>query len=110
MIDVLFETGVMTKMDRAAFAAYCQSYGRWVQAERQIAKLQGKNELNGLLVKTKGGNIIQQPLVGIANKAKADMVRFAAEFGMTPSSRTRIKITRTTKKENPFARNGMRPA
>ena len=110
LIDILFETGVMTETDRAAFAAYCQSYGRWVQAERQIAKLQGKNELNGLLVKTKDGNIIQRPLVGIANKAKADMVRFAAEFGMTPSSRTRIKITGTTKKENPFARNGMRPA
>ena len=49
LIDILFETGVMTKMDRAAFAAYCQSYGRWVQAERQIAKLQEKNELNGLV-------------------------------------------------------------
>ena len=110
LIDILFETGVMTETDRAAFAAYCQSYGRWVQAERQIAKLQEKNELNGFLIKTKEGNIIQQPLVGIANKAKADMVRFAAEFGMTPSSRARIEITGTTKKENPFARNGNRPA
>ena len=63
-----------------------------------------------LLIKTKEGNIIQQPLVGIANKAKADMVRFAAEFGMTPSSRARIEITGTTQKENPFARNGKRPA
>jgi phage terminase small subunit len=39
LIDILFKTGVMTETDRAAFAAYCQSYGRWVQAERQIAKL-----------------------------------------------------------------------
>ena len=110
LIDILFGAGVMTESDRAAFAAYCQSYGRWAQAERQLAKLQEKNELNGLLIKTKDGNIIHHPLVGIANKAKADMVRFATEFGMTPSSRTTVEITAATRKENPFARNGKRPA
>ena len=29
-------------------------------------------------------------LVGAANKAAADMMRYAAEFGMTPSARSRI--------------------
>jgi len=44
----------------------------------------------GLMIKTTNGNAIQNPLVGTANKAAADMVRYAAEFGMTPSARSRI--------------------
>ena len=32
----------------------------------------------------------QNPLVHAANNAMADMVRYAAEFGFTPSSRTQI--------------------
>lgn len=43
-----------------------------------------------LLVYTGNGNLIQNPLVGISRRAAADMLRFAAEFGMTPSARSRI--------------------
>jgi phage terminase small subunit len=39
---------------------------------------------------TTNGNAIQNPLIGTANKAASDMVRYAAEFGMTPSARARI--------------------
>ena len=45
------------------------------------------------MIKTTNGNAIQNPLVGTANKAATDMVRFAAEFGMTPSARSRINVT-----------------
>lgn len=43
-----------------------------------------------LVVWTGNGNLIQNPLVGISRRAAADMLRFAAEFGMTPSARSRI--------------------
>ena len=57
----------------------------------------------GLLVKTTGDNIIQNPLVGIANKAMSDMVRYAAEFGMTPSARVRLNGSGGGgAQENPF--------
>ncbi len=46
---------------------------------------------HGLMTKTQGGNAIQNPLVGTANKAMSDMIRYATEFGMTPSARTRIR-------------------
>jgi P27 family predicted phage terminase small subunit len=48
---------------------------------------------SGLLIKTANGTAIQNPLVGIANKAMADMMRYAAEFGMSPSARSRIEAT-----------------
>ena len=87
----LFNLGILSEIDRAALAAYAMAYGRWVQAERAIAKMAEKDQLTGgLMIKTSNGNAIQNPLVGTANKAAADMMRYAAEFGMTPSARSRI--------------------
>jgi P27 family predicted phage terminase small subunit len=88
---ILFDAGLMTEIDRAALAAYCQAYGRWAEAERALARMAAKDEANrALMVKTVSGNAIQNPLVGIANKAKADMMRYAVEFGMTPSARSKV--------------------
>jgi len=87
----LYNLKLLTGIDRAVLAAYCQAYGRWAQAERAILELQKNGHLAaGLMIKTTHGNAIQNPLVGTANKAAADMVRYAAEFGMTPSARSRI--------------------
>jgi P27 family predicted phage terminase small subunit len=87
----LYRAGLLTRIDRAALASYCMAYGRWAQAERAIAKMAALDPITGgLMVKTSNGNAVQNPLVGTANKAMADMVRYAAEFGMTPSARSRI--------------------
>ncbi|MGE8143456.1 phage terminase small subunit P27 family [Novosphingobium sp. NPDC080210] len=87
----LYNLGILSEIDRAALAAYAMAYGRWVQAERAIARMAEKDQLTGgLMIKTSNGNAIQNPLVGTANKAAADMMRYAAEFGMTPSARSRI--------------------
>lgn len=85
----LYRVGLLTKIDRAVLAAYCQAYGRWCQAERELAL--PHEEGGGLTIETSNGNWVQNPLVGIANKAAGDMARFAVEFGMTPSARTRIE-------------------
>lgn len=89
--DDLYRLGILTDLDRAALAAYCQAYGRWVHAERALAKMAEGSATGGMIIKTKSGNAIQNPLVGAANKAMSDMMRYAAEFGMTPSARSRIK-------------------
>jgi len=88
----LLDMGVLALIDRAALAAYCQAYGRWEQAETALAKMAARDPVTrGMMIKTTSGNAIQNPLVGSANKAMADMMRYAAEFGMTPSARTRIQ-------------------
>jgi P27 family predicted phage terminase small subunit len=87
----LFKVGLLSVIDRAALAAYCQAYARWVHAERAIAEMAKQDQVTfGLMITTSNGNSIQNPLVGTANKAAADMLRFAVEFGMTPSARSRI--------------------
>ena len=98
----LHRIGLLSEVDRAALAAYAQAYGRWVQAERAIARMAQKDQLTGgLMIKTSNGNAIQNPLVGTANKAAADMMRYAAEFGMTPSARTRIETQASDQNADP---------
>jgi len=79
----LHRLGLFTEIDRAALAAHCQAWSRWIAAEELIAA-------DGLTVTTGKGNVIQHPAVGIANKAMEVMLKFAVEFGLTPSSRSRI--------------------
>jgi len=87
----LYNIGALMDIDRAALAAYCQSYGRWVQAECKLADMAARDEVTaGLMIRTTNGNAVQNPLVGTANKAMHEMMRYAAEFGMTPSSRMRV--------------------
>ena len=96
----LLAAGMVTAIDRAALAAYCQAYGPWVQAERALAEMAKRDLItSGLLIKTTNGNAIQNPLVGTANKAMSDMVRYAAEFGMTPSARSRVRANFDEKKD-----------
>jgi P27 family predicted phage terminase small subunit len=103
VIDLLVNLKLVTQIDRAALAAYCQAYGRWVQAERSLAEMAAKDKLTrGLMIKTKSGNLIQNPLVGAANKAMADMMRYCVEFGMTPSSRARLQNPMAGGSGNPF--------
>lgn len=88
----LYTLGILSEIDQAALAAYCDSYSQWRTATEELNKLKKENPLKALLLKTISGNWIQNPLVGEANKAKSDMVRYATEFGMTPSARARLAI------------------
>jgi len=86
-IPVLLQMGIISLGDDAALAAYCMAYERWVTAEKALQK---KKET--LTLSTLTGNIIQNPLVGVANRAMELMHKFLIEFGLTPVSRTRIKV------------------
>lgn len=104
--DILYKTGILTEIDRGILAAYCQSYGRWMQAERTLAKMAKMDEGTGaLMLKTQAGNTIQNPLVGIANKAMADMARYATDLGMTPSARSRVQA-KPREEDDPAAKYG----
>lgn len=75
--------GILTEVDMAAFAGYCQSYARWKENEEFITK-------NGSLVRTPSGYWQQVPQVSIAQQYLKQMGRFAEQFGLTPASRSRL--------------------
>ena len=100
----LYHAGVLTVFDRGTLAAYCQVYGRWAQAETALKRVADGDELNyGLMVQTQSGNLIQNPLVGVANRSLTNMVRIAAELGMTPAARSRIVATVPDGDDDPAA-------
>jgi len=84
--------GLLTQIDRSALAAYCQAYGRWVEAERVVKQ-------KGVLYKTEKGNVITSPMLWVANKAMEQMHKYLVEFGMTPSARSRVVSTATDNKD-----------
>lgn len=83
LATTLHEMGVLTLADRAALAAYCQAWGRWVEAEE---KLKG----TPTLLKAPSGYVQQNPWLSIANKQLELMGRYMAELGLTPASRSRV--------------------
>jgi P27 family predicted phage terminase small subunit len=82
---LLFALGLITDLDRAALAGYCDAYARAAESSRQIQKY-------GLIVKSPNGYPMQSPYLAILNTALQETRAFSTEFGMTPSSRSRVKI------------------
>ncbi|WP_417208440.1 phage terminase small subunit P27 family [Antarctobacter sp.] len=49
--------GILSQIDRAALAAYCQAYGRWVQAETALDVMAHRDTVtHGLMFRIQGGN------------------------------------------------------
>ncbi|PWJ13812.1 phage terminase small subunit P27 family [Jannaschia seohaensis] len=83
LAQILNDMGVLTEVDRAAMSAYCQAYGRWVEAETKLRE-------TPLLLKTPAGYVQQSPWLSISNKQIEIMTKLMPELGLTPSSRSRL--------------------
>ena len=83
MAKVLEEMGLLTEMDMAAFAGYCQAYARWKEAEEFLTQ-------HGSMVRTPNGYLQQVPQVSIAQTNQKIMLKFCEQFGLPPSARSRI--------------------
>lgn len=57
LVETLVSMGVISNVDRAVLAAYCQAYGRWVEAEQKL------NEAL-FLFRTASGYVHQWPRSG----------------------------------------------
>jgi P27 family predicted phage terminase small subunit len=86
MAKVLQDMGLLTQADRTALAAYCVAYSRWMAAEAQVRRL-------GTIVKSPLKNFpMKSPYLTVADQALETMRKFMVEFGLTPSSRSRIRV------------------
>lgn len=75
--------GLLTDMDMAAFAGYCQAFARWKEAEEFLTQ-------HGSIVRTPNGYLQQVPQVAIAQTNLKIVLKFCEQFGLTPSARSRI--------------------
>lgn len=90
--------GLISRLDRAALAIYCQSWARLVQAEealeakRRAAADAGLNEFDACFTQqTPTGFTRESVLIRLIGKLQQDCDRYLASFGMSPSSRSRVK-------------------
>lgn len=107
-------------LDLSTFAMFCQSFEDWrmataalekqaeaeTEAERALVswsladpatrgeKPMAETAHGGLVIATSNGNVVQNPLVGIRNKARMDCLKLAAQFGLSPSSRVGLDVLR----------------
>ena len=93
--------GLLTSMDMAAFAVYCESYAQY----RECVEFTHRHG-STYPVKDEDGRIKMIrpfPQVAQANQHISNIRSFAAEFGFTPSSRGRIELGALENKDSPMA-------
>jgi P27 family predicted phage terminase small subunit len=89
---ILARLGVLTEADRVALEIYCVTYQHWIEAEAMIAK-------SGLVIKGKYEKLIMNPFFVIAQRTAIQLQTIMCEFGLTPSSRSRLSIPDTAARD-----------
>lgn len=102
---VLIQYGLLSKLDRAALAAYCQSWALLVYVEERIrrnmelaekkrAECESKGEEykggDGLVEITSNGNMIYSPYWVMRTRAHYACERALINFGLSPAARGRV--------------------
>ena len=85
IVKLLYSLKLVTELDVAALASYCNSYSLLQKAQEEI-------DARGLIITTTEGNLIQNPAVGIVNTQKKMINTFCSKFGLSPSDRSRLEI------------------
>jgi len=99
----LTKVGLLTDLDKPAFAQYCYHYCQWDAVTAEIRR-------TGLLVveqrdpddPDKVRVPFRNPLLPVAAEHSKMMLRYLTEFGMTPSSRSRTQAAATKGPKSPW--------
>ena len=90
---ILEGLGIISELTISAVIAYCDAYADWRTATEELNKIRkDKGVLASLIQKTSNGNIIPNQLKLVAKAARADMIRYASEFGGTEIAKIRLAV------------------
>lgn len=107
--------GILSDIDMTALVAYCKAYAEYIDAENMLKEKGPLYKAGGETRTTrhadgsettvrKGGSITTSPYMWIRNKALDQMRQFLLEFGMTPSSRSKVSAERKVNKDKGIGR------
>lgn len=94
IVPVLLALKVLSEVDGKALAAYCDAFAHWEMARREMSS-------RGLLVEEPilnkegdeiGCKVKANPAVAIYATMANLMKKFLTEFGLTPASRSKLKV------------------
>ena len=81
----LHAVGLLTEVGTQALGLLCEAFAQYMAAKTVV-------DSEGLLLVSEKGNAYQHPAAGLMTQARGELMKWAREFGMTPSARTRIVV------------------
>ena len=93
--DELHRIGLLTIVDRAAMAGYCQA---WADFRWTIDFLRHRQKI----VQAPSGYKQIHPVMTVRRQSAKQMLAFAAELGLTPSARARLSVPTPGEGEDKF--------
>jgi len=94
---VMKDLGVFKQTDEMSFATLCQEMGRYIELQKII------NERKGYTTNNIRGGSKPYPEMAMARECLKNIRGLMAEFGMTPSSRSRISVSEIEEEDDPIA-------
>ena len=96
VVPLLTAAGVVSRISSQELAAYCQAVSRMHDAEAKVVEF-------GTVLVSSEGKMYKSPYLRIVQEERAAMLAFAREFGMTPSSATRVNAVRQADEDDGVA-------
>jgi P27 family predicted phage terminase small subunit len=95
---LLSQLRLISQLDMAGIAAYCVAFSRWADAERKVAK-------HGIIVMSPDKKFpMKSPYLCVAESAMQEMRKLLGEFGLTPTSRSRLHVPIIPAEDDEFER------
>jgi P27 family predicted phage terminase small subunit len=86
----LTRLGLLTVVDASAFAAYCECWGLYRRACRDMKELTVESK----------GRPFPNPAITIAAECRRQMLAYQTKFGLTPSDRARMQLPGRNKEKD----------
>lgn len=84
---ILQSIGLMTELDMAVFAGYCDGFSQWVQATLKVRE-------KGMVGQKPDGLPFLNPYLRIARDAFEQMMKAAVLLGLSPANRVNLKVNK----------------
>ena len=95
LAKMLTEAGVLQVSDKMVLSLLCEQYQTFLAADKIV-------KAEGMHYTMPGGQMRVHPAVKIRHDAQQQIRQFAVEFGLTPSSRSRVSVTDVTGSKDPL--------
>lgn len=92
MVPIMSEAGLLTGLDVAVMAGYCEAYAQFVEATAGMnSRPRNGNASRIKLVQRTNAGVRPNPLVKIRQDALVQMRNYMGELGLTPAARQKIR-------------------
>ena len=95
-VPEMTHAGILCNTDLPAIEALCRKYAEWNQYQKLA-------ERDGLLITKVNGDLIVSPYFMLAQKSFDSFRLLLSEFGMTPSSRTKVSTIKPKEAKDEWA-------